>query len=146
MKIVKIDNLDIVYKAFDDVKDVFPNLAKSSDLNDYLQKIFKFGKVYAPYDDSNGKYCGIAAVYMNDFETKVAYLTLIGISSAYRKNHLGTQLLNHCEMEAKNTGMEFFRLEVKKDNLGAIEFYKKRSFVFDKEDTDCSWFMIKRLL
>lgn len=107
MDIIKLNTFDEVRKVFDDVKDVFPNLHKRVNIDEYLNKIYEFGNVYAPYDCEQGLYCGIAALYMNDIENKKAYITLIGVAKQYRQQHLGTRLISYCESEAKNANMKY---------------------------------------
>ncbi len=145
MNIVKLNTLLEVKKAFDDVKDVFPNLYKRVNIDEYLNKIYKFGNVFAPYDCVNDVYCGIAAVYMNDTENKKAYITLIGIAKLYRQQHLGTRLISYCESEAKNANMKYMYLEVDKNNVNAINFYIKNKYQYCDYDTENSWYLYKEL-
>lgn len=145
MKTFLLDTIEQVYSAYNDVKNTFDNLENEVDIDSYLQKLFKFGKVFGVYDDIDNRYCGFAAVYMNDLETKTAYISLIGVSSDYKNKHIGTQLLRYVEKQAFDSCMEHMQLEVKKHNNIAIGFYQKNGYSFIEKETTSSWFMIKRL-
>lgn len=146
MEIVQLNTIEDVYKAYYDVKNTFENLENEVNIDDYLHKIFQFGKVFGVYEKNADKYFGFSAVYMNDFETKTAYITLIGVSKDYKHKHIGTKLLLFSEEKAKEFGMEFMRLEVKKNNSVAISFYKKNNYEYDNKETDTSFFMLKKII
>lgn len=144
MDIIQLNSFDEVLKAFNDVSVTFPKLSKSSQLSSYLQKIYTFGKVYTLVDRIAKKHIGICAIYINDEIKKIAYITLIGLLKEYRGQNLGTKLIKFCENEAKNNGMDFVKLEVKKNN-SAVKFYEHNGYCIADEETEDSFFMIKRL-
>lgn len=91
------------------------------------------------------EYAGYAAVYINDFKNFSAYITLICVSDKYQRKHLGSILLMECINIAKKSGMKNIRLEVLKEDDGAIHFYKKNAFEYEKEASSKSIYM-QRLL
>lgn len=87
------------------------------------------------------EYVGYAAIYVNDFENYSAYLTLICISDKYQRLHLGSMLLKECIGIAKRAGMKNVRLEVLKRDEGAIRFYEKNAFKYEKDASSKSIYM-----
>ncbi len=89
------------------------------------------------------EYVGYAAIYANDFENYSAYITLICISDKYQRLHLGSMLLKECVDAAQKAGMRDIRLEVLKQDQGAIQFYEKNKFEYEKEASLKSIYMRK---
>ncbi|MGN0005699.1 MAG: GNAT family N-acetyltransferase [Candidatus Gastranaerophilaceae bacterium] len=145
MDIILLESIKDVYIAYKDVKSNSYSLETEVNIDDYLNKVFEFGKVYAAFDSDYSRYCGFIAVYMNNFETKTAYISLLRIDPDYKRRHIGTELLSYSENQAKKVGMEFMRLEVKKSNYVAINFYEKNNYKFDNKESNTSLFMIKKL-
>lgn len=142
MEIVQLNTIEDVLDAFNDVQTAFPVLSNKPELKDYLRKIHECGKAYAVrYDNC---YCAFCGIYMNDNITRIAYITLIGVCEAYRKHRIGSKLIDYCENEAKKSGMNYVRLEVRKDN-SAISFYLKNGYELEKQLTD-SYYMIKKII
>ncbi|MCI7264995.1 MAG: GNAT family N-acetyltransferase [Eubacterium coprostanoligenes] len=146
MKISLLETIEQVYESYNDVKNTFDNLESEVIIDNYLQKLFKYGKIFAIYDEIQNRYCGFAAVYMNDMETKTAYISLIGVSLEYKNKHLGTDLLCFVEEQAVERGMQSIILEVKKHNSIAIRFYQKNGYEFFEKETETSRFMSKILI
>ena len=93
---------------------------------------------------SEDKTEGYVAIYLNDTEGYCAYITLIAVGIPFQCKHVGSALLSAALMQAHLAGMKTCRLEVKKHNTRAIEFYQTNGFVFDKENDD-SFYMRKEL-
>ncbi len=93
----------------------------------------------------NQETLGYAAMYANDLETKMAYITLIAVKPIYQGMHIGRNLLYACENLAKQSGMRCIKLEVSKKNYKAIAFYKKFGFEKMKQQNQNSIYMIKQL-
>ena len=88
---------------------------------------------------------GYAAMYANDSQTKVAYITLIGVCQDWQNCGIGSSLMEWCVRIAKSRGMESIKLEVARDNINAQKFYKKHGFVITDDCMIESFFMIKNL-
>lgn len=142
MTIQKLYTLDEIKSAYNSVNASFPDFENEVDIDAYLNKLYKFAGVYTVFD--NGKAVAFCAVYMNDADTKKAYITLIGVSPDYKGNGIGTRLFRYIENEAAKAGMTSLHLEVKKDNINAIEFYKKQSMTVEDE-SKTSFYMKKEL-
>ena len=94
---------------------------------------------------ANDSPLGYAAMYANDIKSRVAYLTLIAVRPDYQNMGIGSALLAKCVCCAKDYNMKLLRLEVRKRNANAISFYKKNGFVIEKECSDISFYMLRKL-
>ena len=77
MKILKLDTLIEIKKAY---IETFYSSISPEDMEYIEKRTLKFtnyANVYAIYEN---KYIGFAAVYMNDNENKIAYISSIGIN------------------------------------------------------------------
>ena len=78
----------------------------------------------------NSEILGYAAIYANDIENEIAYITLIAVRPEYQKKNIGSRLMQSCIKIAKQRGMKGIKLEVKNSNKGAISFYERWGFKF----------------
>ena len=92
----------------------------------------------------SGKLVGLCACYMNNFDSKVAYIAHIAILGTYRGEGLGESLISQVEHKAKSKGFDYMQLEVNKDNTAAYRFYQKKGYVL-KEDRGGKLLMYKAL-
>lgn len=111
-------------------------------INEYAFKIHRSSKVILVKDNCDVT-IGIAAVYMNDTKRKTAYLTLLIICDKMQGCGIGHNLLTRLEAYSEMNGMNFMRLEVKKQNANAILFYKNHEYEIESE-TDNTYYMIKK--
>ena len=92
---------------------------------------------------------GYCAVYTNDQQSKVAYISLLCVKKEYQGMGIGKALLQACEELAREKGMTVLRLEVKEDNEKAIRLYsesglkindkKSNKFIMEKTLTNVIW-------
>ena len=123
------------------LRDTFVSLFERVNVKEYAEKLSRYASVYVLKDGT--KTCGLAAVYMNDKETRTAYITLIGVAKEYQRRNLGTLLIRHCMEQAKSLGMKTLRLEVDKENHGAIAFYEKEGLQIMGESSEQGFYMVK---
>lgn len=107
-----------------------------------IDKISKYASVYI-YNKSI--IMGYIAVYMNNYESRTAYITLLGVKKEYQNLKIGTKLMIFIEDEAKGKGFEKIKLEVRKENKKAISFYKKNNYKIISEAYADSFYMEKVL-
>ena len=88
---------------------------------------------------------GYAAMYANDSQTKVAYITLIGVCQDWQNCGIGSSLMEWCVRIAKSRGMESIKLEVTCDNTSAQNFYKKHGFIVVGNGTEDSLYMMRSI-
>lgn len=125
--------------------DCFPTIKQSQiDIAELSQKINEYGIVLLLKCCDN--IAGFAAFYANDFTTNSAYLSLIAISSKYRRQGLGKRLLTEVCRIARDKGMKTLRLQVRDDNPDAQRFYSSSGFEYS--DPSCASgksYMVKTL-
>ncbi len=84
---------------------------------------------------------GFAAFYCNDMQSRRGFLTLIAVSPERKRRGYGKMLLDAVKTRAGAEGMTELALEVRKDNVQAISFYRKNGFDFLTKETEHSCFM-----
>ena len=119
----------------------FPiGLCTRSDYNEICNKIDRYADFFIA--EENGNIYGYAAMYNNNFETRIAYITMIGVVEAYQRQNIGSKLMYACIKSAKENGMIGLRLEVLNTNTKAISFYKKFGFIQEKDCNKNSIYML----
>ena len=115
------------------------------DFEELFQKIAKNAFFIVAEDKKSRDVLGYAALYANDLNTRIAYITLICVKAYAQRDHIGTRILEKCDQIAVDNQMTKVRLEVYSDNDKAIAFYKKNGYVFEMKKTEYSYNMIKQL-
>ena len=118
------------------------------DRNNYpiiFEKVSKRADFFAAFLNSDNSCVGYAAVYANDFEKRIAYITLICVKPEMQGLHIGSELIDGCCNLAMERKMKKIRLEVLTDNLKAIEFYKHHGFLIESYTKEESMYMVKIL-
>ena len=122
----------------------FPRgLCKRDDYSEVFEKIDKYAVFFVAYEE--GDVCGYAAMYNNDMSSKKAYITMIGVRDAFQRKHIGSKLMEACVKSASENGMVAIRLEVLNSNTKAISFYKNKGFVYEKDCSEDSIYMVLEL-
>ena len=143
MEVVQLFEYEQIHQSFLRVKDTFRFLRNYPNLQEYIQKIAKSANVYVIFEED--ECIAFAAVYMNDYDNRKAYISLFAVVDNYRKKGIGSYLLSFCEEQAHKKGMNFMILEVRKDNIPAQEFYKRAGYAFMQEETERAYLMQKSL-
>lgn len=131
-------------KLIENLDYVFPRgLVRRDNYEEIFDKIDKNAIFIGAYDSSTP--IGYAAIYANDVEKKIAYITMIGVATKMQGKRVGRALIKRCFEESKNCGMVAIRLEVLNTNTKAINFYRHHGFEFEKNSTNNSIFFIKKL-
>ena len=107
-----------------------------------VEKISNYAIFLVAYSSDVAGYC---AIYINDIESKTAYITLIATEKSHQRMGIGKDLLDRTEEETLKKGFNKIKLEVKKENKNAIHFYEKNGFKIVSEASDHSFYMIKEL-
>ena len=95
--------------------------------------------------DDNGivsGYCQLSLSYSNEVGGLTVYIEELMVSDNFRNKGIGSEFLEYIFNEFKDA--KRFRLEVTKENLGAVKLYKKKGFknldylqmVIDKGESD----------
>lgn len=110
-------------------------------LTEYGKKVYEKSIVLGAVVD--GEIVGIAAVYVNNHDTKQAYLTYIAFMESFTHFGYGTELLTQVILLAKQAGMSSMKLEVKRTNRRARIFYQKIGFSEANNASENSIYMIR---
>lgn len=99
------------------------------------KKIYHSGEIIALR--RNDEKIGFAAFYCNDYINKIGFLSLFAIKKEYRGKGYAHNIFQTVIQTMRESGMNFLKLEVRKDNIKAISFYKKEGLriVLDDEKT-----------
>lgn len=80
----------------------------------------------------NGNIVAFANGYIYDkeemYKKKVAYLDSISVSKDYKRNGIGTKLIDEFTNIIKEKGCSYIKLNAFRNNLPAVELYKKKNF------------------
>jgi ribosomal protein S18 acetylase RimI-like enzyme len=127
-----------------DISDDFiPSLSESVNIKDYCTKITLNSTVLSIIRE--GELIGFVAVYCNDIESRVGYVTMLAVSKKYRTNGIGKQLITLTSEFLKANGFRKIHLEIFKTNIKAISFYKTLGFIIESE-TEKSIYASKDLI
>lgn len=160
---VILDKINSFYRIFEDGTLIFRNIVNKSDIDFFLRKtnskMVESTLSSAKYDlwidkiynngifiigSNSDNFCCCAALYVNDYHKFIAYLTYISVVPNMIGKGIGKYLMKEVERICLMSKMKWLKLEVKKENLNAINFYKKLGFDVVSENYT-SFYMIKKL-
>ncbi|MCF6185624.1 MAG: GNAT family N-acetyltransferase [Bacteroidales bacterium] len=128
---------------YDNNNQFSPKLSELVDIDKYARKLENLAEHFLLYN-KNEEISAFAAVYFNDYNTNIAFLTYINVNKNEQGRGLGNKLLREIIEFAKNNKFKELKLEVSKSNLSAKSFYEKNKFkVTDENKT--SFFMSKKI-
>lgn len=87
---------------------------------------------------------GYVVLYANDYQTRTAYIPMLGVRPQFQRVGCGKYLIGVCEGIGMERGMENLSLEVLKSNTNGMEFYIHMGFQIQLEK-DNSYIMHKKL-
>jgi ribosomal protein S18 acetylase RimI-like enzyme len=117
----------MIYQHLKNVEELFvPPLNTYVNLEDYSRKLSTKAYTIEILFDNN--LVGLVAYYNND---QYLYLSNISIDKEYLKNGYGTILINKL-IEKSLLYKKKILLEVNKENIKAVRFYKKHGFIVNK--------------
>lgn len=85
---------------------------------------------------------GFCAFYINNFECKTVYISLIAVKMRYQGMHVGTIMMDYIKSMSKLNGFDKIRLEVDDANINGIAFYKRNSFIYERNASANSRYMV----
>ncbi len=116
-------------------KDNFvPPLDTTVNLKEYSCKLFQYSQTFEAWN--NEELIGLIAAYVNDYETKIAYISNVSVLLEYSGKNIAQKLLENCIEFCKYQQFIEIRLEVNKENLRAIRFYEKNNFIKNSDKND----------
>jgi len=120
---------EIILHFLEDNEHLLPDpLSKHISLNDYSEKLNRFGVTFVFQED--GQVLGIVSGYINDYSTKEAFLQVIIVSANVQGHGIGKSLIDSfvlCAKERFTSGKVF--LTVDKSNTNAYRIYTEYGFM-----------------
>lgn len=113
---------------------------RGNELLSYLRKLLDFGYVFVL--EESGALKGLLGFYANNMQNREAYISILSVDQDLRGQGWGAKLLGRVLDVCWNSGMSSVALNVVKNNLRGIAFYKKFGFYVAGEGRDSShWLM-----
>lgn len=120
--------------------------SRTGDLQAYAKKLLKNAENFALFDEEGEQLeAGFVSFYGNDAVTRTIYLTVIAIHPRFKRRGFGTDAIKYLERFGREHGMGRIKLEVDKENTGAVRFYGKTGFRITEEASEESFFMEKEI-
>lgn len=113
--------------------DFVPPLSGRVEINAYASKLLDKSTRFEAWAD--GTLIGLVAVYCNDLEGCIAYITSVSVLKQWRGKGIGTRLLHQCLAHAQGAGMGQIRLETTGNNANTNRLYKRIGFAADQTNT-----------
>lgn len=116
-----------IYNHLIDCNDIFiPKLDTRVNIEIFSNKIFEKTITFEAWN----KYIliGLISAYLNDVENQIGFINNVSVIQKYHKYGIATQLLTKLEDYAKINNFKQIKLEVCKDNISAVNLYKKHKF------------------
>ena len=110
--------------------DFVPPLSGRVEITGYANKIVSGATRFEAW--SGGALVGLVAVYCNDLENCIAYITSASVLKAWTGKGIAARLVGQCVEHAKASGMRRISLEVASRNTPAIRMYEKNGFAAGK--------------
>ena len=110
--------------------DFVPPLSGRVKVDDYARKIADKATRFEAW--SGGSLVGLVAVYCNDREKRIAYITSVSVLREWTGKGVVAHLMSQSVEHAKALGMKQIGLEVASDNTPAIRLYEKSGFIAGK--------------
>ena len=107
-----------------------PPLSDRVEINDYAKKIVSKTTRFEAW--SGDTLIGLVAVYCNDQERRIAYITNVSVLRDWTGKGITARLMKQCIEHVEALGMRQISLDVASDNIPAIKLYEKNSFVMGK--------------
>ena len=103
-----------------------PPLESVVNIKNYSAKIKDNGITVEAW--SGSRLVGMIAVYLNDFESRMGYITNVSVMSDYSGQGIASRLLNNCIELVKERSFNSILLEVNEKNKSAVGLYVKFNF------------------
>jgi ribosomal protein S18 acetylase RimI-like enzyme len=103
-----------------------PALFGRIDIKEFSMKIYEKAIHFYAFD--NGIVVGFLAAYFNHPQKEFGYITTFSTLPNFQNQGIASKILEQVMIFAKINSFKSLQLEVHKDNIKAINFYKKRNF------------------
>jgi len=113
--------------------DFVPPLKQKVDLKEYTLKLLNNAIIQTAVEKE--KIVGLIAFYCNNLDTKIAYISIIGVNKNYRGRGIGNKLLKNAINYIRSNGFREIELETW-ENSSAQNLYIKNGFGIDSFAND----------
>lgn len=107
--------------------DFVPPLSGRVEINAYASKLVDKSIRFEAWADDT--LIGLVAVYCNDMEKRIAYITSVSVLKQWRGKGIATHLLHQCLAHAQGVDMRQIRLETTGNNTNTNRLYERIGFV-----------------
>lgn len=124
-----------------------PPLSMSIDIKAFARKVVAQAELLIAEDE--GQMRGLLAFYCNDFTSRAAHITFLGVDPDFRRKAIARQLLEQCVLTARRKGMKTLQVRTWKTNRPAAQLYRRFGFHKKRECADradgsiSTWFELK---
>lgn len=129
------DNRNLLLECYKLLNDSFdPPLDSYVDIKPYVDKLIKNAHISLLYLANSNEFVGLYAIYINDINMKVAYLSSFGVRDKFKGLGYAKLLMENMKLVVVKAGLKTIRLEVKTEYIRAVRFYEKAGFKLDNEN------------
>ena len=82
------------------------------------------------------KRIGLIAVYFNDFETLIGYITNVSVLKEYQGSGIATNLLGKVIKFGNGSIFRYLKLKINPTNLKTLKLYERQGFVVTEKDAN----------
>lgn len=140
---LNVSSAEALYNYLVGVADLFvPNLLERVDnLREYAGRIKEKAVIIEAWDKDY--LAGMLAVYLNDFESKVGFISIISVTKECQRKGIAKALLSNAVKMGRENNFEKIRLEASKKDKRSIAFYKANQFVISGENPRSNSFIME---
>lgn len=139
-KIIKLNTFNEILEVLEVFSDSLNSLSAGRTVRENFAKKFLDNGIVLALKNSD-EIVGFIAFYSNDSVKKISYISMIAVSPEHKRKGYGTKLIEAAVKSSKEKNMKYIRLEVNKNNINAISFYKYFGFIFLSEQTENTCYM-----
>lgn len=126
---------DLIYDFLKEIDEDFPvNLSDKVNLDETANKYIERATI--KYKLKDGSIIGMVAGYINNYETKEAYISLVGIRKNYRGNGIAKILLREFIYECKQKGFNKIFVDTYEENNIAMKLYRDEGFIVASQENN----------
>jgi ribosomal protein S18 acetylase RimI-like enzyme len=139
LKYIELDKNELSSKQVQDyfnrMCDYFiPPINQVIDISVYSDKLVQNADCF--FIQNGEENVGFLAIYTNDCSGKVSFISSISVIPRYQGTGVSQKLIDFSVEHAGKKGMKYIKLEVNKNNIRAIKFYKSNKFTIELTDNN----------
>lgn len=128
-KIKVLTDVDSILTILNEFSDSLQSLRRGCEFRKTMAVKFAQNAKFLTINSNREEVLGFAAFYCNDQDSLTAYLSMIAIKSEFRQCGYGKYLFDKMVDISLENQMKAIKLEVDRNNISALSFYKTLGFV-----------------